>query len=399
MGVLSCPYRGERIPNLRVKSNPTNVCNHPAVRRPCVVAKSDGMVASCLHCRFWKDSPEVAAAKLAGIPSLNPETFALPKPPLPPERRDRLPDCQFLGGYTGQTVACPTGCKAKFKVYECSLHGTCTLADAGQGVTACCQTCPDKTPTPARNVNWLIVPPAPRLELQPVLKRAVVTIAAGAEAEALHAISGPLMAAYADRIGADFRVLDWPGHPLWPMSSKYAIPRALDDHLYERIVYLDADVLVPPGAVDLLKLCEPDEFGAFDELPFIRRQPQFHQEASAQQYRDAMKFPRVETLPFYFNCGVMVASRQHRDYLEAPTAPMPIGHCSEQHHTNAVLLDAYLAGLTKIKALDRRANWQNWTPDFDQAPPDALRHYSSGGPRRKRRIADMREAAAAFTKE
>jgi hypothetical protein len=219
----------------------------------------------------------------------------------------------------------------------------------------------------------LLVPQPPALDLQPNSKRAVVTVAVGEKARSLLRVTGPYMQAYADRLGADFVVLDQPCHPDWPMSGKFAIGRTLDH--YERIAYVDVDVLLRPGCIDLFEQCGPDEFGAVNELGFMRSIPAAtHLIEDYQIYRVQMGFARLPEVEQYINAGIMIVPRAYKDLLLPPTRPTRTLHCDEQHHTNARIQDS---GLPPIKLLDRRANWQLWTDkDFRAAPDDAILHFS-----------------------
>lgn len=241
----------------------------------------------------------------------------------------------------------------------------------------------------------IVIPQPPAINLTPRFDRAIVTVVTGSEGRSLWAITGPSMRAYARSIGADLVVLDWPGHPAWAMSAKFAIPRALDH--YERIAYLDADVLCRPGALNLFDLCSPDEFGAYDELPYHRAQPQHKQEQRYLDFRKRLGFPTVDPIPFYVNAGVMVIPRRYAPLLLPPTRPLIPGHTEEQDHTNARLLDAMLDGQLKYRLLDRRANWQSWTDCskgiFAAAPKDALLHFSGGGAIRNSRMRDLKTFA------
>lgn len=239
--------------------------------------------------------------------------------------------------------------------------------------------------------SFLSIPTPPPLTLTPRSKIALVTVAAGAAGRRLLAASGPSMRRYAQRIGADFVALDWPGHPDWPMSAKFAIASTLDH--YERIAYVDADVLLRPTAVNLFDLCEPHEFGACDELPFHRRSPKFGLEASYNQFRERMGFD-ASRASHYFNAGVMVVPRSHRAVIEAPRElwlpDRGVGrHCAEQHLANARLVASGLP----FRLIDRRGNFQSWTPGFDAAPDDAVLHWSGAGSARVHR-ADQIAAVA-----
>lgn len=324
-----------------------------------------------------------------------------------PWTRKRVPatalaGCAHLGKDTGRTAACVENCGKgmKLKVFECAVHGQCTVAKNGEGVPGRCRDCPDHSgqadalntaswaPKGARPVLVLQPPP---LDLTPKSTRAVVTVVVGAEAEALHAISGPFQRAYAERVGADYVILRWPGHPGWGMSCKYAVGRVLDH--YERLASFDVDCLLRPDAVNVYDLCAPEEFGAVDELPHSRAFPEYGQERRYRAYRARTGHAPIE-VPWYINAGVVVASRCHQPFLLPPARPLLPGHCEEQDCLNARLHDASRAGTLRYRLLDRRANWQSWTDCsrgvFASAPPDAILHFSGGGELRRRRLDDMR---------
>ncbi len=214
------------------------------------------------------------------------------------------------------------------------------------------------------------IPPVPPLALEPRSDRALVTVAVGAEATAMLAITRPFMEAYAQRLGIDFVVLDWPGNPAWGMSTKFAIYRALEH--YERIAYVDADVLMRPGCVDLFSLCEPTEFGICNELELQRKH--FGDDRIAENYyhwQGKMGLPQV-VQPFYLNTGVMVAPRSHAEILHPPATIFP-GNLAEQEWFNYRLFHSALPA----RIMDRRGNWQHWTnKGFTEAPWDAILHFS-----------------------
>jgi hypothetical protein len=237
---------------------------------------------------------------------------------------------------------------------------------------------------PGRWAERVAVPAPPRLHLTPRSDRAVVTVAAGEYGRELFAVSGPAMKAYADRLGADLVVLDWPGHPDWPMSSKYGVGAVLEH--YERIVYLDADVLVPADAPDLFALTPDGKFGAVDESPHVPADA-----AVPAEYRWVCRQQGAEPGPFapYVNAGVFVCDRSHAPLLAPPSRPIPPLNLAEQH-----LLNARLKAAGCWHPLPRACNWQWWTdPGFATAPAGAVLHVSSV-PDRAERVRVMRERVA-----
>jgi hypothetical protein len=231
------------------------------------------------------------------------------------------------------------------------------------------------------------VPHPPVPDVKRVNRVAVVTVAVGEESKRCLAVSYPLMRTFADAVGADLHVSEWPGVAEWPMSCKFGI--AGFAALYERILYVDADVILRPGCVNPLELCPAGRMGVVDELQHHRQQPKFGRERAYQQFRREMGFRSVPSLPWMFNAGVMVVPNTHAELLLPPAGPMPKGHCAEQDHTNARLLDSALPYVL----MDRRCNWQNWTDwEWRAAPADAVLHWSGAGEGRRNRAAEMAAA-------
>ena len=291
----------------------------------------------------------------------------------------------------GPAVPPPAG-KSPVRTYFRCDHPAKPLGAVVCPCTGCGPSCKGYEPDgePPIPPGWVVVPQPPPLELYPRHKWAVVTVVVGEEAERCFAASAPLMRQFAVRVGADLVVSKWPGHPDWPMSSKFGIAPVLDH--YERILYVDADVLLRPGCVNPFEMCPANAMGVVDELQHHRQQVQYGREKGYVRFRRARGFRKLASVPWYFNAGVMVVPASHRELLLPPVGPMPAGHCSEQDHTNARLLDSGLP----YCLLDRRCNWQNWTDwNWRAAPADAVLHWSGAGGERRNRAAEMRAVAEA----
>jgi hypothetical protein len=233
------------------------------------------------------------------------------------------------------------------------------------------------------------VPEPPPLDLSPTSDRAVVTVAVGKDGRDLLAITRDHMKAYARRLEADFVVLDWPGNPLHPLTSKFAIYRTLEH--YQRIAYIDADVLLRNGCVNVFDACQPNELGFVDELPHHKQQPKFQCEKTLVEFRKRHGFKPIAKLPWFLNSGVMVIPRSAADLFKPPTFPLTAGHTAEQDTINARVLDSG----HPYRLLDRRCNWQYWTSNLlDDAPDDAILHWS--GASQDTRLGQLREWARRF---
>lgn len=297
--------------------------------------------------------------------------------------------CVHLGKETGEKRTC-SSCKGnvEIKLFSCGAHGECTIGRKLEGV-ACCVGCPQRR-------SGVVVPDPPPLgNVAPRARWALVTVASGAEGKALLEVSGSHMRAYAERRGVDFVALTWEGHPHWSMSAKFQIPRVLDH--YERIAYVDADVLIRPGAVDLFDSCHEHEIGMVDELASHKAQPQHNREKNYLLFRKRMGFKGVPNVPWMLNAGVMVVPQKYKHLLMPPTGLIEPDHCGEQDHTNSQVLDAYLDNKCDLRLLDKRCNWQSWnSPPFEEAPRDAVLHWSGAGKKRGGRVNDMKYFAERF---
>ena len=136
---------------------------------------------------------------------------------------------------------------------------------------------------------------------------AVATLAIGAKARRVFALAQPLMATYAQRIGAEFVVIEDlpPGRS--PQASKCELAGLLAR--FERVVYLDCDLLVHPDCPDLTALVPEAMLGALVES---RIGPRQHAVDAVVARLGAVGWDDGA----YFNSGVMVLSDLHRDVLE-----------------------------------------------------------------------------------
>jgi hypothetical protein len=148
----------------------------------------------------------------------------------------------------------------------------------------------------------------PRHRMNGVPKHAVVTLCVGDAFGRLASISHPLMEEYARRIGAAFEVIREAPKEKEPHFAKSVLSALLNR--YERIVYIDSDILVAPDCPNLFELVAPEKFGAFHESDLFDRT---HSIRSVQEALGDINWRNG-----YFNTGVMVASRQHGEVFASP---------------------------------------------------------------------------------
>jgi len=119
----------------------------------------------------------------------------------------------------------------------------------------------------------------------------------------------------------DLTVLRWRRRYRNRHLEKFQIHDLLAD--YDRILYVDADVLIHPDAPNIFERVPDQAFGAVDECVGVEA-PKREQEWRAMQRR----LGRLDPAPVaYFNAGVMVASRVHGTFsiIAAGSSPLVDG--------------------------------------------------------------------------
>jgi len=134
--------------------------------------------------------------------------------------------------------------------------------------------------------------------------KAVVTIAVGNEYSKMAELTHPPMQKYAERIGAEFIVIDsFDRSSQTPHFAKFRLYDLLD--AYQRILYIDTDALMTPNCPDLFQLVPENQLGVFLE------------EDEAEPTRRTLEVQKIcgkvdGWTGKYFNSGVMVLSSSHR---------------------------------------------------------------------------------------
>jgi hypothetical protein len=140
----------------------------------------------------------------------------------------------------------------------------------------------------------------------------VLTISIGDIYTQMSQLTHPSIEQYARRIGADYLCIDKKQisetSPHW---EKFQITSLLDK--YDRILYLDTDLIVRDDCDNLFEIVPEDCLGVFNEAPFVDR--------SLELMIDICKKYNI-TLPDwngrYYNSGVMVISKVHKKLFEKP---------------------------------------------------------------------------------
>lgn len=158
------------------------------------------------------------------------------------------------------------------------------------------------------------------------MKKLVLTIAIGPYHQGMGRVTHPLLKAYADRIGADFKVITEQAiSKTTPHWEKFQISALLEE--YDRILFLDTDVVVRGDTPDLFEVVPEPLLGAFNEAPYAKRGSGILN-GVAQGYGVSLDGWDGR----YFNTGVMVISRCHREVFLKPDEE--IDYFYEQSYLN-----------------------------------------------------------------
>jgi hypothetical protein len=190
---------------------------------------------------------------------------------------------------------------------------------------------PQVVPPRVRDGKWAVPLPAP-LVLPDAARpggRAVVSLAAGPTGREWLAVAGPSHVAAARRWGAAYRVIPGPHNDPFPMRLKWGLSNLL--RWYDRVVFLDADVLVAPDCPDLFALVPAGAVGVRDDWPHLTKTAWVVEEMAA--VRAAAGLPPRPAVTCY-NTGVLVLDAAHAGLVAAPPAELPSHHCAEQHWFN-----------------------------------------------------------------
>lgn len=138
---------------------------------------------------------------------------------------------------------------------------------------------------------------------------AVVTVTIGDEYKEIAGLTHPTIKAYADKLECDFIVIDKGGDSSghW---AKFQLHRLLGE--YDRIIYVDTDVIIRNDTPDLFKIVPDEKLGIFEEGIYMPR---------AEYMRAGMNIYNMhfDWKGVYYNTGVMVLSRKHRYMFREPS--------------------------------------------------------------------------------
>jgi hypothetical protein len=174
------------------------------------------------------------------------------------------------------------------------------------------------------------------------VKTAIVTLNIGEKYSAIAELTHPTIKKYAEKIGADFIIIDKQEiSKTTPQWEKYRLYFLLNT--YDRIIYLDTDLLIRDDCPNLFDIIPEDRIGLFDESRFTDRKGLV--KSMAESFgKDIKSYSK------YYNTGVMVLSRQHKFLFVKPEDET--NNFYEQTYFNYSLA----IQKTRVKELDYKFN-------------------------------------------
>jgi hypothetical protein len=164
-------------------------------------------------------------------------------------------------------------------------------------------------------------------------RKAIMTIVSGDKYREIWKRAEPFFNAYADKCDADLLILrDIPNLPSahW---AKFSIHELLKKQ-YDRIAFIDADILIRPDAPSLFDVVPEDQFGIFNEGLYSHRAVCIHEARKVY----GVRLPRWDGKSYY-NTGVFVCSREHRHVFKVEEAVKPMRNSfGEQTYLNMRLI-------------------------------------------------------------
>jgi len=210
-------------------------------------------------------------------------------------------------------------------------------------------------------------PEPPQLLSSPVpelLRKAVVTLNIGTACEEMFSVSSPTFEAYARKIGADYIVIDTEKIKMQHLFfEKWQIFSMLYE--YDRVLYLDSDILISPDCPDLFSLVSPADVGALDEQLWEKRTCLI---TGIQELLGDVGWTKS-----YYNAGLGVFSWLHKPLFKKGGTPEG-GLLAEQN-----LLNHRIAGLKyPVHSLPREFNRMDMTGEEGRLESFII-HYAGSG--------------------
>lgn len=148
------------------------------------------------------------------------------------------------------------------------------------------------------------------------MKKAIVTICFGDNFRRIAKYTHNSIKRYAKKVGADFLILNEENQYIkdksFPQWEKFALFYLLNR--YDRILYLDTDLIIRDDCPDLFSIVPYNQIGSFNEAKFVPRE--YYLLDTARTYN--VDISKVKWNGKYYNTGVLLVSKCHKYLFEKP---------------------------------------------------------------------------------
>jgi nitroreductase/lipopolysaccharide biosynthesis glycosyltransferase len=144
--------------------------------------------------------------------------------------------------------------------------------------------------------------------------KAIVTVCIGENSKRMADLTHPSINTYANKINADFIVINELKCSSHPTFERFQIYDLLET--YDRIIWLDTDILINTKCPDLFDIVPLDKIGAF----IVTKYSDYH-EPSSKKIQEILgvidwQYEHHSNLLVSFNAGVLVVSSCHREVFD-----------------------------------------------------------------------------------
>lgn len=208
------------------------------------------------------------------------------------------------------------------------------------------------------------------------MKKLLLTQASG-NYEKIRELIYPNFRHYADQVGADFFSIE-DCKSSCPVMEKLRIYDFFDE--YDRILFLDGDLIIRPDCPDLFKLVPEGYLAGYDEGAACRTIAEMYDRLSF-----IVKLAKFYSLPMpcfdepyfsFFNAGVLLADKCHKEIFKPPVDnkdPRGFVVCPEQIYINYFILK-FKPNKYHLPVCFNQMPW-NWTEDYKDC--SYIVHYAS----------------------
>jgi hypothetical protein len=154
---------------------------------------------------------------------------------------------------------------------------------------------------------------------------AIVTWIAGDAAYKWFSVTGPAMKHYADKVKADFIVLEGYSSQPYFMANKFRVRQVFDEYNYDFVLYVDADILIKSECADFFELVPDGHVAILDEGPHYDYWMLAHYRHEAVELLKSQGLdPATYIIPTPKNAGFYLMPKEHKNALLPFEKPFPL---------------------------------------------------------------------------